>query len=39
MQIQLIDREAIVYLVDQLEDFEKDKAIRSGQRIPAQRAK
>lgn len=32
MQIQLIDREAIVYLVDQLEDFEKDKAIRGGLR-------
>lgn len=32
MQVKLIDREAIVYLTDNLEDFEKDKAIRSGLR-------
>lgn len=30
MQVKLIDREAVVYLVDQLEAFEKDKAIKSG---------
>lgn len=32
MQVKLIDREAVVYLVDQLEQFEKDKAIKSGLR-------
>lgn len=32
MQVRLIDREAMVYLVDQLETFEKDKAIKSGLR-------
>lgn len=32
MQIRLIDREAVVYLVDQLEQFEKDKSIKSGLR-------
>lgn len=32
MQVKLIDREAMVYLVDQLEQFEKDKAIKSGLR-------
>lgn len=32
MQIKLIDREAVIYLVDQLEQFEKDKAIKSGLR-------
>lgn len=30
MQVKLIDREAVVYLVDQLEQFEKDKSIKSG---------
>lgn len=32
MQIRLIDREAVVYLVDRLDQFEKDKAIKSGLR-------
>ena len=32
IQVKLIDREAIIYLVDNLEDFEKDKAIKSGLR-------
>lgn len=32
MQVKLIDREAVLYLVDQLETFEKDKAIKSGLR-------
>lgn len=32
MQVRLIDREAIVYFVDQLEAFEKDKAIKAGLR-------
>lgn len=32
MQVKLIDREAALYLVDQLETFEKDKAIKSGLR-------
>lgn len=32
MQVKLIDREAVVYLVEQLEAFEKDKAIKSGLR-------
>ena len=32
MQVKLIDREAVVYLVDELEAFEKDKAIKSGLR-------
>lgn len=30
--VKLIDREAIVHLVEGLEDFEKDKAIKSGLR-------
>ena len=30
MSMEIIDRESIVYLVHQLENFEKDKAIRSG---------
>lgn len=29
---RLIDRENVLYLVDQLQDFEKDKAIKSGLR-------
>lgn len=32
IQIRTIDRENIIYLVDQLETFEKDKAIKSGLR-------
>lgn len=32
MQVRLIDREAVIYLVDQLEQFEKDQAIKSGLR-------
>lgn len=32
MQVKLIDKEAAIYLVDQLEQFEKDKAIKSGLR-------
>lgn len=32
MQVKLIDRDAVVYLVDQLEQFEKDNAIKSGLR-------
>lgn len=32
MQVRLIDREAVLYLVDQLETFEKDKAIKAGLR-------
>lgn len=32
IQISVIDRENIQYFVDNLEDFEKDKAIRSGLR-------
>lgn len=30
IQIKMIDREAILFLVQELEDFEKDKALRSG---------
>ncbi|WP_106831163.1 hypothetical protein [Parabacteroides pacaensis] len=30
IQIKMIDREAVLYLVQELEDFEKDKALRSG---------
>lgn len=30
MQIKLINRESIIYLVQELEAFEKDKALRSG---------
>lgn len=30
IQIRTIDRENIIYLVDQLEAFEKDKAIKVG---------
>lgn len=36
MQVRLIDREAIVYLVQELEDFEKDKVLRSGLAAAAQ---
>lgn len=32
MKIQIIERESILYLVDRLENFEKDKAIRAGLR-------
>lgn len=32
IQVQQIDRENIQYLIDNLKDFEKDKAIRSGLR-------
>lgn len=32
IQIRTIDRENIIYLVDRLETFEKDKAIKSGLR-------
>lgn len=32
MQVRMIDRESIIYLVDGLEQFEKDKAIKSGLR-------
>ena len=32
IQIKTIDRENIIYLVDRLETFEKDKAIKSGLR-------
>ena len=32
MEVKLIDREAIIHLVDGLENFEKDKAIKSGLR-------
>lgn len=35
MQVKLIDREAMIYFVDQLEAFEKDKAIKSGLRAAA----
>lgn len=30
MEIRIIDRENVIFLVNQLKDFEKDKAIRSG---------
>ncbi|MEG1685859.1 MAG: hypothetical protein RR319_07965, partial [Bacteroides sp.] len=30
MKIELIDKESILYLVNSLQDFEKDKAIKSG---------
>lgn len=33
--VKLIDREAVVHLVDGLEDFEKDRAIRVGLRLAA----
>lgn len=36
MNIRLIDRENIIYLVDNLESFEKDKAIKSGLRAAVQ---
>lgn len=36
IEIKLIDREAILYLVQGLEDFEKDKALRSGLAAAAQ---
>ena len=32
IEVKQIDRENIQYLVDNLEDFEKDKVIRSGLR-------
>lgn len=35
MQVKLIDREAITYLVNNLEDFEKDRALKSGLRAAA----
>lgn len=35
MQVKLIDREVIVYLADQLETFEKDRAIKAGLRAAA----
>ena len=36
MKIRLIDRENIIYLVDNLENFEKDSAIKSGLRAAVQ---